>query len=676
MNRFDEGDLLQSYLDGELSSEQAALLETRLRREPELADALLKLAREEAIISEWARAATVADRAIAEKPFSGTIAPRVFRRQRQTALWVALPAAVVVLVASALFLKRGSEENSPDILAHLEEFQGDVNVITSSGSILAAKTGQELFAGQGVRTEGEGSFAVVKYADKTRLELSTDTLVDLLSDRGTGSKGKQIGAKKVFLREGVLRADVADQPEDKPLVLLTPHAEAKLRKTSFSSASGQGATRIELDEGSAQFIRKSDGKVIEVPTGWYAVASLPAEPFAARPLPTRVNQAKALLRDRTGPVMAVVFAAEGNALLIGSWDGSVTVWDAVSDRVRTLVEGRGVKISCLGFSRDGQVVAIGSERTLKLWATFSGKELVTLESPKGRITAVAFAPDGQQVAAGYRDKSVRLWNTITGELQATLPGFKSEIAALAFAPDGKTLATVGGLGKDAAEAMLWNVATREKFADLQGHERIVRSVAFSPDGTTLATASNDGSVRIWDAATGRELRAIRGRTRPVTFVCFSPDGRSLATVSNDGTVRLLDAAAGRERRAYRAAQHRPYCVAFSPDGKTLATGGWDRTVRLWDSLSADADSGLSFRDKADTATMWEGVLVASIPFRTGRCDLPPVGLPAANAADPAQRPVLRPPGLEWNATSSGEDWRFLSSAKGRTIMKFSLLFQL
>src|SRR5262249_44218095 len=151
-------------------------------------------------------------------------------RRQQTALWVALPAAVVVLVTSALFLKRGSEEIG---LAHLEEFQGDVNVITSSGSILAAKAGQELFAGQGVRTEGEGSFAVVKYADKTRLELSTDTLIDLLSDRSTGSKGKQIGAKKVFLREGVLRADVADQPEDQPLVLLTPHAEAKLRKTSF-----------------------------------------------------------------------------------------------------------------------------------------------------------------------------------------------------------------------------------------------------------------------------------------------------------------------------------------------------------------------------------------------------------------------------------------------------------
>src|SRR5258708_646796 len=50
----DEHDLLLAYLSCELPAEQVAALEVRLKAEPAVADALVILAREESILTEWA----------------------------------------------------------------------------------------------------------------------------------------------------------------------------------------------------------------------------------------------------------------------------------------------------------------------------------------------------------------------------------------------------------------------------------------------------------------------------------------------------------------------------------------------------------------------------------------------------------------------------------------------
>jgi nitrogen PTS system EIIA component len=58
MNHPSDTDLLLALLDGELSADAADALEARLKTEPDLADAFLTLAREEVLLSQWARALT------------------------------------------------------------------------------------------------------------------------------------------------------------------------------------------------------------------------------------------------------------------------------------------------------------------------------------------------------------------------------------------------------------------------------------------------------------------------------------------------------------------------------------------------------------------------------------------------------------------------------------------
>src|SRR5207244_160987 len=108
-------------------------------------------------------------------------------------------AAVVLLSVLGITVRQDWKNSEPLFLADLEEVQGDVSIITAAGVIMPARTGQRLFADQELRTGGEGSFAVVKYEDKTRLELSPDTLIRLLGTSESDVPNKRARGKKVFL---------------------------------------------------------------------------------------------------------------------------------------------------------------------------------------------------------------------------------------------------------------------------------------------------------------------------------------------------------------------------------------------------------------------------------------------------------------------------------------------
>ena len=89
-------DQLQAYLDGPLSAEEVAALETRLKVEPALAEAFMILAREEVALSEWARVANRTNQLterVQEKSHQGV--PMILRYR-----WVASMAAALLIAAS------------------------------------------------------------------------------------------------------------------------------------------------------------------------------------------------------------------------------------------------------------------------------------------------------------------------------------------------------------------------------------------------------------------------------------------------------------------------------------------------------------------------------------------------------------------------------------------------
>lgn len=591
MKPLTDADLLQAFLDGRLADDEVAVLEARLVREPALADTLVSLAREEAILAEWVRAGRAGDgtappsaAVLARDGRSGAIESarprRPFHRRPAAAALLLLAAAAILLAVLGVPITPHRQPGDAVFLASLEDVEGDVSIVTASGAVIPARRGYRLCAGQELRTGGEDSFALVTYADRTRLELSPDTLIRLVGD-GAPTTKKRLRGKRIFLNEGTLAVDAVEQPEDSPMVLVTPHAEATFRKSTFTSCTSEDATRIELDDGPIEFTRTSDGRSIVVPTACYAVAAGTAEPFAPRPLPVRMRKPRALLKEVPAPVLSLAYAADGKTLAIGCRDGSLRLCDPETGRERVVAAGH-KKTTSIVFSRDGRTLAaLIDDRVIKVWDTATLEQQMALSRRKLRFVCLALSPDGKTLAAGCADRSVRFWDTVAKREAGTLRA-DEEVYSLAFSPDGELLATGGGRMQEPGALLLWEVATRTKRASFAGHRRAVRSVAFSPDGQILASGSDDGTVRLWDPNTGQARRTLDDHAGRVLLIALSPDGRRLASVSNHTLVRCWDVNTGQEFAMLKARKRGASSVAFAPDNTTLATGGWDKTIRLWD----------------------------------------------------------------------------------------------
>jgi WD40 repeat protein/tRNA A-37 threonylcarbamoyl transferase component Bud32 len=239
-------------------------------------------------------------------------------------------------------------------------------------------------------------------------------------------------------------------------------------------------------------------------------------------------------------VLAAAFAPDGRWFVTGSWDNTVTVWDAATRRpLRSWAAHTGKGVRSLAVAPDGRTLATGGhDGRVKWWAadgrlraTFDGHAATNVRGPN--VQGVAFAPDGSRLASVGNEGEVNLWDLEGGGRQvvARLP---NEVWSVAFSPDGATLAA----GDKVGDVRLWDAATLADRGRLRGHTGGVAALAYSPDGRTLAAGGAAGTVKLWSVATGRLLVTLTGHTKAVQDVAFAPDGRALASTGLDGTLRL------------------------------------------------------------------------------------------------------------------------------------------
>ncbi len=166
-------------------------------------------------------------------------------------------------------------ETTTAFIAQLERVHGDVQVLVQEKPV-PAEPGKGLLSGNGLRS-GRGGYALVKFGDGTRLEVGAETLVARLSE------GPQSG-KSVQLEQGIVAVDAARQPQNRPMALAAPHAEAMVLGTQFTLQATAAFTRLDVREGKVRFSRQAGGSSATVAAGQYAIAGAGHE-LAARPAP-------------------------------------------------------------------------------------------------------------------------------------------------------------------------------------------------------------------------------------------------------------------------------------------------------------------------------------------------------------------------------------------------------
>ena len=283
-------------------------------------------------------------------------------------------------------------------------------------------------------------------------------------------------------------------------------------------------------------------------------------------------------------VKAALWADDGHAIVSGSYDGLVRVWDADTYVVRRTLDARAGRLRVLALASvadASKLVALYDDGTARIWHVprdAQPEPPLVLKAPAD-ITDVAISPDGTRVATAEADGTVGLWSAASGARLRGLPGSAGDaVRTVRFAPPAP-LRLVSAA--DDGTTRIWDGTSGELVAKLEGHHDDVFAAAFSTDGTRVVTASLDRTAVIWDAATGERLHVLGGHEDVLYDAAFSVDGRLVVTASADETARVWDAETGFELARFEGHRGPVRSARFSINATSVVTAGDDGSVRVW-----------------------------------------------------------------------------------------------
>jgi WD40 repeat protein len=149
-----------------------------------------------------------------------------------------------------------------------------------------------------------------------------------------------------------------------------------------------------------------------------------------------------------GEVACVAFSRDAGVVAAGSTDGAWRCW---STRGGALLAAnrQPARVCCLGVSADGRTLATGGPTgAIRVWAIPGGQLLTDVQLPDAEpVVRIAFARDQTRLAAAGASGRIVVCDLLTGPgMVHTLAGPPGRISDLAFSPDGRLLAATSVSG--------------------------------------------------------------------------------------------------------------------------------------------------------------------------------------------------------------------------------------
>ncbi len=350
---------------------------------------------------------------------------------------------------------------------------------------------------------------------------------------------------------------------------------------------------------------KSDHKTIKTTKTNSGSAITATEVSLSKPDNSGKSDTSAGMGKVSNWVTSIVFSPDGNRLLTGYNDGSITVTDMKTGKEVNRLKDHLMAVTDIKFSGDGKYILTSSQdKTDCLRESNTLKELKTLEH-SGASTETCFSPDNNYILTSGGNV-LQIWN-FEGQQIIMMAG-----AGVDISPDGKNLGIIydfsygqymGTNRRDCGVCITdldlnrWSkLGAREiekqksrNFADRIKNR--IQYIKFSPDSKSIALSEENASVSIWTIE-GKHVRtyfanpdnppsdpALNPNYNPgmvnnydmVIKAVYSPDGKYIAGVTYNGDHIIWNVETGDIVFRHNAGfEWEVTGFAFSTDGKYFA----------------------------------------------------------------------------------------------------------
>lgn len=268
---------------------------------------------------------------------------------------------------------------------------------------------------------------------------------------------------------------------------------------------------------------------------------------------------------------------------------SVQVWNAQGEAVAILPGTWGEDwLNPLTWdtpiSPDGRYVAtLSPDNQIQIW-TMQGEAVMTTESLPTKVQSIAFSPDGQWVAAAGGEGKVHRWS-LAGEPQPTFQVDPSWVSPIIFTADSQQIVTLTPGIAGNPKVQRWNldgtpgeILQAGNFPDGSWTTSLAESTFANATATRFVTVLGDSTAYFWGPE--QELITVQGNpgwfTSPAIqsdAIQISADGQRIAAQGTDGRVRVWDAAGN------QIAEYEGRGMALSQDGNWMAVSSDASTLQ-------------------------------------------------------------------------------------------------